>query len=100
MKTSSFRLDESQDKEIEEYAKKMKIDKSAAARKLLAIGIRENKKKEAIEHVRLQQWTIWKAASYCGESYRSFLKIIRAENVPFPLSVDELERELDDNSSQ
>ena len=100
MKTSSFRLEESQDKEIEKFAKKMKIDKSAVARKLLAVGIIEYKKKEALDHVRLQKWTVWKAASSSGESYRSFLQLLRKENIPFPLSATELERELDEDSSQ
>ena len=49
---------------------------------------------EAIYNIRLKKWTVWKAAEYCGESYRSFLSILRAKKVPFPLSVQELEIEL------
>ncbi len=100
MKTASFRLEKEQDREIEEYAKKMKIDKSAAARKIIDIGIKEYKKQEALNNIRERRWTIWKAASYCNESYRSFLSLLRSENIPFPLSVEELQREFNDHRSE
>lgn len=100
MKTASFRLEEDQDREIDEFAKKMKIDKSAAARKIIDIGLKEYKKQEALNQVREKRWSIWKAASYCGESYRSFLGLLRSNNIPFPLSVEELKREFNENSSE
>ncbi len=100
MKTLSFRIDEKEDEELDSLANKMKTDKSTVARKAIELGIKDLKKKEALEHVRLRNWTIWKAAKYCDESYRSFLRFLREENVPFPLSVDELERELNENSSE
>lgn len=100
MKTASFRLEKEQDREIEEYAKKMKIDKSAAARKIIDIGIKEYKKQEALNNIREKKWTIWKAASYCNESYRSFLSLLRSQNIPFPLSVEELQREFNDHRSE
>lgn len=56
------------------------------------------KRKEAIDHVQSRTWTIWKAADYCGESFRSFLKLLRLSNVSFPLSVEDLELELNENS--
>lgn len=100
MKTSSFRLEENQEKEIENLAKRLKIDKSSAARKVIEIGLRETKKNESLEKVRKREWTIWKAASYCEESYRSFLELLRVNNIPFPLSVSELENELNEISNQ
>jgi predicted HTH domain antitoxin len=99
MKTASFRLEKSQDEEIEEIAQMLKTDKSSAARRIIDIGIKEIKTQEAINQVRLHRWTVWKAATYCGESYRSFLKLLRAENVPFPLSVEDLKREFDEDRS-
>lgn len=100
LKTASFRLEEEQDREIENLAKKMKIDKSAAARRIIEIGIKEYKKHEALNQVRNRKWTIWKAASYCGESYRSFLTLLRVENIPFPLTVEELQREFHADSNK
>ncbi len=100
MKTLSVRIDEKQDKELDSIAKKMRTDKSNVARRAIELGIKELKRKEALEQVRLRNWTVWKAAEYCGESYRSFLQLLREENVPFPLSTDELEREIDESSSK
>ena len=50
--------------------------------------------------IRLKKWTVWKAADYCGLTYREFLPYLREENVPFPLSVKELELELNENCSK
>ncbi len=95
MKTASIRLNNQQDKDIENYAKKENIDKSTAVRKLLELGLIETKKKESINMVHKRKWTIWKGASHCNESFRSFLSILKENNVPFPLSVDELKSEFD-----
>ncbi|TFG17724.1 MAG: hypothetical protein EU530_10180 [Promethearchaeota archaeon] len=98
MKTTSIRLEEKQEREIEHYAEKNQVDKSTAARQIIDQGLRVIKRKEALENVRKMNWTIWKAAEYCGESFRSFLPLLREENIPFPLTVDELERELNESS--
>lgn len=100
MKTLSVRIEEKEDQELDSIAKKMKTDKSNVARKAIELGIRELKRKEALEKVRIKEWTVWKAAEYCDESYRSFLRILRDENVPFPLSTQELEREINESSSK
>jgi len=100
MKTVSIRLEETQDAEVDEYAKRMKLDKSGAARKLIDEGLKIIKMKEALENVRLKRWTIWKAAQYCGESYRSFLEHLRQENIPFPLTVEDMELEFHESRNQ
>ncbi|KKK43979.1 hypothetical protein LCGC14_1139760 [marine sediment metagenome] len=98
MKTLSVRIDEKEDKELEIIAEKLKTDKSNVARQAIELGIRAIKRKEALERVRMRDWTVWKAAEYCGESYRSFLQLLRESNVPFPISPQELERELNESS--
>ncbi|MHA1294792.1 MAG: hypothetical protein ACTSQJ_19305 [Promethearchaeota archaeon] len=75
----------------------MKTDKFTVARKAIELGIKVLKKSEAFDKVRTKEWTIWKAAEYYGESYRSFLRLMREENIPFPLSTDELGREINEN---
>ena len=100
MKTLSVRIDEKEDEELDNIAKKLKTDKSSVARQAIELGIREIKRKEALEKVRMKEWTVWKAAEYCDESYRSFLQFLREANVPFPISTPELERELNENSGQ
>jgi predicted transcriptional regulator len=97
MKTVSIRLEKAQDEELEEFAKKHNIDKSSAARNIIEEGLKVVKRDEAMKMVRLRKWTIWKAAEYCGESYRSFLGFLRQANVPFPLSAEDLEREMDED---
>ncbi|MHA1148309.1 MAG: hypothetical protein ACTSR8_08690 [Promethearchaeota archaeon] len=97
MKTLSFRIDEKEDEELESIANKLKTDKSTIARRAIALGIKDLKKNEALEKVRLRKWTIWKAAEYSGESYRSFLQLLREQNIPFPLSIQELQREFNEN---
>jgi len=97
MKTLSVRIDEKEDKELETIAKKLKTDKSNVARQAIELGIRAIKRKEALERVRMRDWTVWKAAEYCDESYRSFLQLLRELNVPFPISTQELERELNES---
>lgn len=100
MKTLSFRIEEEEDKELESIAKKLKTDKSTIARRAITLGIKDLKRKEAFENIRLRRWTVWKAAEYCGESYRSFLHLMREQNIPFPLSIQELKRELDASSRE
>ena len=100
MKTLSVRIDEKEDEELDSIAKKMKTDKSNVARRAIELGIKELKRKEALEKVRLRNWTVWKAAEYCDESYRSFLRLLHEENVPFPLTPEELEREINESSSK
>ncbi len=56
----------------------------------------KSKVQESMEKVRLKQWTIWKAAQYSGESYRFFLDQLRSEKITFPLSIEELEIELNE----
>ncbi len=58
------------------------------------------KTQESLEKVQQKRWTVWKGASYCGMSYREFLPLLRKENVPFPLSLEEMEREIHENRSE
>ena len=86
MSTVAIRLDETQDKDVEALAKRLNIDKSSAVRMVIAEGLKVIKLREALENVRSRRWTIWKAAQYSGESFRSFLGIMRKEKVLFPLT--------------
>ena len=94
MKTVSIRLNEGQDQEVEALAAKLHIDKSTAARKIIAEGLKILKTQEALDQVRRKRWTVWKGATYCGMSFREFLPLLRKENVSFPLSVEEMELEI------
>ena len=97
MKTLSIRMNEEDLLEIEELAHQTKSDKSTIARIALKEGIKKLRIDEALSNIRKSKWTVWKGAEYCNESYRSFLKRLKSENIPFPISIEELERELDDS---
>jgi len=100
MITISARIDKEIADEIEKIVRKRGVDRSAAIRELLRIGIQEYKLTEAIELVREGKATVWKAAEVAGVSYREMLKKLREHNVSFPLTVEEIALELEEISSE
>ena len=94
MITISARIDKELAKEIEEIVKERGIDRSAAIRELLYMGLREYKLKKALELVRERKVTVWKAAEIAGLTYREMLEKLREHNVPFPISEEEIAREI------
>lgn len=92
--TISARIYKSQLERIEELARKRGTDKSDALRKLIEEGLKAERLQEALKLVRESKITVWRAAEIAGVSYREMLRILKAENVPFPLSTEELEKEL------
>lgn len=90
----SARIYESQLREIEKLARKRGVDKSDTIRKLLDEGLKQERLREALRQIRENKITVWKAAELAGVSYREMLRILKAENVPFPLAAQELKAEL------
>ena len=100
MITISARIDKEIVEEIERIVKKKGVDRSAVIRELLKIGIQEFKLKEVLELVRERKITVWKAAEIAGLTYREMLEELREHNVPFPITEEELARELEEISSE
>jgi len=96
MVTVSARIRRSQMEEIERLATQKGVDRSAVIRELLATAIHNQKIEEALNQVRTLKITVWKAAEKAGVTYREMLVILKAQNVPFPLSSGELRREIED----
>ncbi len=92
--TISARIPKSQAEELNRLAAKKGIDRSAVVRELLASGLQEQRTKDALELLRLRKISVWKAAEISGLTYREVLDLIRAANIPFPLSSDEMRREI------
>ncbi len=90
----SWRISGSQLKEIEELARTGGLDRSNMIRTLLDLGIKETKLQGALSLVRERKVSVWRAARMAGIDYRAMLAALRTNNVPFPLSDRELEREL------
>lgn len=95
MITISARIDEELVGEIERIMRRRGIDRSAAIRELLRLGIREYRLREVLELVRERRVTVWKAAEMAGVTYREMLDKLRDHNVPFPVTVEELAREFE-----
>lgn len=92
--TISTRVYKTQLEEIEKLARKRGIDRSDAIRRLIDEGLRVERIQRAVKLVREDKVTVWRAAEIAGVSYREMLRILKSENVPFPLSAEELRIEL------
>lgn len=96
MITISARIEKEILEDIEKIVQKMEVDRSVAIRNLLKIGIQEYKIKEALNLIRERKISIWKAAEIAGLSYREIINKLREQNVPFPLSREELLNEFNE----
>jgi len=94
--TVSARVRKSQAEEVERLAAERGVDKSEIIRELLAIALKEQKLKEALDFVRDGKATVWKASETAGVTYREMLELLRTHNIPFPLSKEELKREIEE----
>lgn len=92
--TVSARILKSQLEEIDRLAGACGLSRSGMIRKLLELGIREEKLRLALDLVRERRVSVWKAAEMAGIDYREMLRALRTRNVPFPLSSEDLELEL------
>mgnify|MGYP001031569500 CR=1 FL=1 len=92
VKNLTVRLGEETFREIEALTKLEKCDKSTLTRRLLAIGLQEMRKRQAISLYREGKCTLWKAAQIAGIPLREMIEILKEEKIPihvFPEDVDE-----------
>jgi predicted HTH domain antitoxin len=94
--TVSARIQKSQAEEIERLASKKGTDKSAIIRELLATAIKNKKIEEALDQVQAKKITVWKAAEIADVTYREMLELLKTHNIPYPLSEEELRREIEE----
>jgi predicted HTH domain antitoxin len=94
--TVSARIQKSQAEEIERLASKKGTDKSVVIRELLAIALQNKRIEEALNQVQAKKITVWKAAEIAGVTYREMLELLKTRNIPFPLSEQELRREIEE----
>ena len=72
------------------------LDKSAAARKVIALGLAEWRKQEALELIRRGKLTVSAAAKFAGMSIWEMLELIREKKISYiHISKQELEKELE-----
>ena len=94
--TVSARIQKSQAEEIERLASKKGTDKSAVIRELLATALQNAKIEDALNQVQAKKITVWKAAEIAGITYREMIELLKNRNIPFPLSEQELRREIEE----
>ena len=94
--TISVRVRRDQAEEIDALAEERGVDRSSKMRELLAIALSEARLRTALDQLREGRVSVWRAAKLAGVTYREMLNAMREHNVPFPLSEDELRREIDE----
>ena len=68
-------------------------------RELITDALQRAKTEAALSLVRKRKITLWKAAEITGTSLREILELLPRENVPYPISPDELEKEIEEIES-
>lgn len=91
----SLKIDEDMVELIKEIAKEEGTDKSPAARKLLALGIKQWRMEKAVQLLIAGKSSVWKASEIAGISLRELLEVLRARKIAWvKISPEELEEEL------
>jgi len=94
--TVSARIQKSQAEEIERLASKKGTDKSTVIRELLATALQDKRIEDALNQVQAKKITVWKAAETAGVTYREMVELLKTRNISFPLSDQELRREIEE----
>lgn len=72
---------------LEKVAAEEKIDRSAALRKVLDIGLREYSKKKAVEEYRVGRISVGRAAEEAGMSIAEFYRTLSIEGIPIKIDL-------------
>lgn len=81
-------------REIKDMEEKEHIDRSEATRKLLDLGIKEKKRREALELLREHKLTYRKASEMMGVTLYELVDIMAKEGIAIGYSVNDLELDL------
>ncbi len=90
----SARLPPEMEREINWYARKEKVGKTVAIRKVLDKGLKEIKLEHALEEYRKGKITLWKAASVAGVSLWEMLDIVKEKKIPVPYTLEDLKEDI------
>lgn len=83
-------------KEIKEMEEAEHIDRAEAARRLLSIGIKEVKRRNALELLREHRITYRKAAEMMGVTMYELLDLMEKEGIDIGYSLSDLEKDLEE----
>ena len=86
-KRLTARINRKQSEQVDAISREENIDRSAALRKILDMGIREYMKRKAVDEYRRCRVSIGKAAETADVSIAEFYKILEDEDVPVRIDV-------------
>lgn len=90
----SARLPPEMEREIEWYARKERVGRTIAIRKVLDKGLKEIKLEHALEEYRKGKITLWKAASVAGVSLWEMLDIVKEKRISAPYTLEDLKEDI------
>jgi len=88
------RVERRQVEMLDRISREEKIDRSAALRKVLDIGIREYMRRKAVERYRRGLLSIGKAAEEAGVSLAEFYRLLEEEGISVMLDAAAIEEAL------
>ena len=92
----SVKLKSEKMRTLEEIAREERTDKSAVARRLLDMGIRQWKIEKAVQLVLSCETSVWKASELAGISLREMLDILSERKIAWVrIAPEELEEEIE-----
>ena len=86
-----MRIDDKTYRDIEETANQDNVDRSTVARNLLKIGLKETKKKRALEKYRNREYTLWKAAQVAEVPLREMMVLIEEQKIPVHITPEDVD---------
>ncbi|WP_276255827.1 UPF0175 family protein [Halomontanus rarus] len=95
MGTISTRVPDDLEAELEDYLEEERLDRSTAVRKLLAEGLDEWRRQQALEQLAADEVTFSKAAEIAGMSTWEFATHVKEHDITW-VSDDHLEGDLEE----
>lgn len=95
MGTISARVPDDLEQELQEYIDTENLDRSTAIRKLLAEGLDEWRREQALDRLQAGEITFSRAADLAGMNVWDFAQLVKDQDVTW-VAADHLEADLDD----
>ncbi len=89
-KNIAARISKELEEEIEEFMDDKGLDKSAAVRKILEIGISNWKIEKAIDLYKFKRVTLWKASQIARISLREMMEELNNRKIPLNISSQDI----------
>lgn len=88
MKTVAMRISRDIEEELEEISRIEGLDRSAALRKLLRMGLKERKKELALSLLQQGKVTLWKASKIAGMTIWEMIELVKMKGIALPIKAE------------